>query len=351
MQDNEPSPAESPRSHRRPTIYDIAERLDLSPSTVSRALSKPGRINATTVARIRAVAAELGYRVNPMARALPTGMSGTFAIVLPDITNPVHFGLIRGAEQVARENGYTLVVSESQGSPALERETIEALQQSVDGLLVVASRLGEEQLRDLATVKPIVGANHSSPDLPTVIPNLQAGLTAVVDHLQQLGHRSVAYLGIPGLEINRARWNILMELTRDRSMSVVEIAIDSSGVDAGAGSLQRIRASGVTAVLAYNDLVAHGVLHAARAAKLEIPQSFSVVGFDDIFSAELAVPSLTTLRSPLHEIGATAMTVLVDRDVNRTPSQIILPIELVVRESTGVAPEESHRARRTVSRG
>ena len=89
------------RIGRRPTIYNIAQRVGLNPSTVSRALNKPGRTNAATEEKIRAAAAELGYRVNPMARALPTGLSGTYAIVLPDITNPVHFELIRGAEPVS----------------------------------------------------------------------------------------------------------------------------------------------------------------------------------------------------------------------------------------------------------
>jgi LacI family transcriptional regulator len=115
--DDPTTPDEAPGSGgapaRRATIYDIAQRVGLNPSTVSRALNKPGRTNASTEEKIRAAAAELGYRANPMARALPTGRSGTFAIVLPDITNPVHFELIRGAEQVARAGGFTLVVSET----------------------------------------------------------------------------------------------------------------------------------------------------------------------------------------------------------------------------------------------
>ncbi|MBE1878456.1 LacI family DNA-binding transcriptional regulator [Myceligenerans pegani] len=337
MHDDETSTGESPTG-RRPTIYDIAERLELSPSTVSRALHKPGRINATTVEKIRAVADELGYRVNPMARALPTGMSGTFAVVLPDITNPVHFELIRGAEQVARSHGATLVVSESEGSPALERETIETLQQSVDGLLVVASRLDAAQLRKLAAIKPIVAANHSARDLPSVTPDLRGGLTAALDHLHELGHRSVAYLGVTGLAINRARWDILLDLATEGSMSVVEIGIEEPTVDGGSSALRRIRASGVTAVLAYNDLVAHGVLRAARAAGIDVPTAFSVVGFDDIFSAELTVPALTTLRSPLRDIGTKAMALLADPGTNRSPSHVVLPIELVTRESTAPPP-------------
>ncbi|WP_181156356.1 LacI family DNA-binding transcriptional regulator [Microbacterium sp. MYb45] len=336
--DDPTTPDEAPGSGgapaRRATIYDIAQRVGLNPSTVSRALNKPGRTNASTEEKIRAAAAELGYRANPMARALPTGRSGTFAIVLPDITNPVHFELIRGAEQVARAGGFTLVVSETEAAADIERETIETLQSSVDGLLVVASRLDDAALADLARVKPIVAANHSAPSLPSVIPDLAMGLTAAIDHLRDLGHRSVAYLGLGGLQINRSRWELTLDLAMSRDISLVEIAVDSPTVDAGADALRRVRASGVTAVLAYNDLVAHGLLRAARGAGLTLPEAFSVIGFDDIFSAELAVPALTTLRSPLREIGTRAMETLIDPERNRIPSKVVLPLDLVVREST-----------------
>lgn len=322
------------RAGRRPTIYDIAQRVGLNPSTVSRALNKPGRTNAATEEKIRAAAAELGYRANPMARALPTGFSGTYAIVLPDITNPVHFELIRGAEQVARANGFTLIISETEGSAEIERETIETLQPSVDGLLVVASRLDDAELAALATVKPIVGANHSTPSLPSVAPDLPMGLVAALDHLDDLGHRSVAYLGLGGAQINRSRWDLTLDLADARGIAVVEIAVDAPTVEGGADALRRVRASGVTAVLAYNDLVAHGLLRAARSAGLSLPEAFSVIGFDDIFSAELAVPALTTLRSPLREIGTRGMETLIDPEHNRAPSKVVLPLELIVREST-----------------
>jgi len=322
------------RIGRRPTIYDIAQRVGLNPSTVSRALNKPGRTNAATEEKIRAAAAELGYRVNPMARALPTGLSGTFAIVLPDITNPVHFELIRGAEQVARSNGFTLIVSETEGAADIELETIETLQPSVDGLLVVASRLDDDSLAALATVKPIVGANHSTPSLPSVTPDLESGLTDALDHLRDLGHHSVAYLGFGGARINRARWDLTLDLAAARGLGVVEITVEEPTVAGGSESLRRVRASGVTAVLAYNDLVAHGLLRAAHSSGLQLPEAFSVIGFDDIFSAELAVPALTTLRSPLREIGTRAMETLIDAERSRTPTKVVLPLELVIREST-----------------
>lgn len=323
---------------RQPTIYDVAERVGLNASTVSRALNKPGRTNPTTEAKVRAAAAELGFRTNPFARALPTGKTGTFAIVLADITNPVHFELIRGAEQVTRAKGHTLVFSESQGSAERELDTISTLQRSVDGLLVVASRLSDEQLRQLSEVTPIVAANHQTDSLPSVVPDIRLGYTAALDHLQALGHRSVAYLSGPLASLNNSRWELLYSLAVERDMSVVEISAGGATVEAGATIFPRVLASGATSVLAYNDLVAHGILRAARAGGIDVPGKFSLVGFDNIFSAELSVPALTTVRAPLYEIGTAAMELLIDDEQNQEPLRMMLPTEFINRESTGPAP-------------
>jgi LacI family transcriptional regulator len=135
-------------------------------------------------------------------------------------------------------------------------------------------------------------------------------------------------------EVTRGKWDILFALAESHGLSIVEIPISAPTVEGGAGALRRIVASGATAVMAYNDLVAHGVLRAAHTSGIRIPEEFSLVGFDDIFSAELTVPQLTTLRVPVHEIGATAMRLLLDPGANREPSWQSLPIEFIVREST-----------------
>ena len=325
-------------SSRKPTIYDVAQKLGLSPSTVSRALNKPGRVNKATEAKIRAAADELGFRTNPFARALQTGKTGTFAIIISDITNPVHFDLIRGAEQVATDNELTLVLAETQGSPDHERATIARLQRSVDGILVVASRLDGDALRAIATQTPVVAANHAADGIPSVFADMKTGLTQAVEHLHGLGHRSIAYLGGPNARIDSARWNLLAGDAEIRDISLVEIRVDSPTVAGGAGAIRRVLASGVTAVMAYNDLVAHGLLLASRKAGIDVPGRLSIVGFDDIFSAELSLPALTTIRSPLREIGTVAMRRLVTGsypDAQASSERIALPTMLVVRDSSG----------------
>ncbi|WP_457101991.1 LacI family DNA-binding transcriptional regulator [Microbacterium sp. P5_E9] len=337
--DTEATRVESVRN-RKPTIYDVAKHLGLNPSTVSRALNNPGRVNQVTEAKIRAAANELGYRTNPFARALQTGKTGTFAVILSDITNPVHFDLIRGAEQVAARNGLTLVLAETQGSPDAERATIARLQRSVDGILVVASRLDADSLRAIAAETPVVAANHAADGIPSVFADMRTGLIEAVEHLHGLGHRSLAYLGGLNAWIDAARWDLLLGEAESRGMSIVEIEADSATVAGGAGSLRRVLASGVTAVVAYNDLVAHGLLLASRSATVDVPGRLSVVGFDDIFSAELSVPALTTVRSPLRQIGTVAMNRLITGAFPGTESErVALATTLVVRESSGPPPD------------
>ncbi|WP_162621754.1 LacI family DNA-binding transcriptional regulator [Microbacterium suaedae] len=324
--------------NRRPsaTIYDIARALDLSPSTVSRALNKPGRISAKTEKRIRETAAELGYRSNPMARALPTGRTRMIGLVVSDVTNPVFFRLVRGAEQVCGELGYTLVFAESQESGEIESGTLDRLLPAVDGVVLAAARLDDEQIASIAAGKDVVLVNRRVGDLTAVVPDIDSGVTQAIDHLASLGHRSVAYVAGPSSSwMSRERGERLFDQAVSRGMTFVEIGPNQPSVEGGEAALRRVRASGATAVLAYNDLMAIGLLRACRRDGVDVPRDLSVVGFDDIFGADLTTPSVTTVRSPLDRAGAAAVRELVStlesRDQEATDP---LVTELVVREST-----------------
>ncbi|WP_159989491.1 MULTISPECIES: LacI family DNA-binding transcriptional regulator [Rathayibacter] len=304
-----------PRStgNRKPptTIYDIAVAAGVSPSTVSRALTKPGRININTEKRIRAVAADLDYRTNPMARALPTGRTGTLALLLSDITNPVYFDLIRAAERVTSSQSHILVLAESQESPELELQTAHRLQPSVDGIVLVASRLQDNQIRELADIKPIVVVNRTVAGVPSLVPDARPGLEAAVLHLKSLGHRSFCYVSGPTTSwMNSLRWQTLFDLAVAEGMSVVDIGPGAPTMEGGAELLPRILASGATAMLAYNDLMAIGLLRACQDRGISVPGRISIIGFDDIFGADLPTPALSTIRSPLGELGETAVRLL-----------------------------------------
>lgn len=296
-----------------PTIYDVALAAGVSPSTVSRALNKPGRVNAATEKKIREHASALGYQLNPMARAVITGRSDTIALILSDVTNPVYFDLIRGAEQVSAMHARTLVLAESQESPDVEVAVTQRLRVAVDGMVLVGSRMSDEAIRSLTDSKPVVAVNRRIDGVASIVPDIDSGLGHALDHLRELGHRAVGYLGGPETSwMNRSRWNVLFEGAIARDMSIVEIPAPAPTLDGGRDSLKRVMAAGVSAVVAYNDLMALGLLTAAKEASVSVPGRLSIIGSDDIFGAALVTPALTTIRSPLREIGARAIEMLVE---------------------------------------
>jgi LacI family transcriptional regulator len=321
-----------------PTIYDVARIAGVNASTVSRALNNPGRISARTERLIRQAAESIHYQVNPMARAVKTGRTSTFALMLSDITNPVYFDLVRGAERVASAGGYTLVLAESQESAELEYAAIQRLQSSVDGMILVASRLSDEQILAFARTKRIVVINRRIDGIADEVPDATPGMTEALDHLGSFGHRSIGYVSGPTASwMNDLRWSTLLMLATERHMSIVEIAASAPTLDGGADALHRVLASGVTAVLAYNDLMAMGLMRACRAAAVSVPGRLSIVGFDDIFGADLMTPPLTTIKTPLGRTGERAMRRLISEpDSQHSHDPDALRTILIIRNSTGL---------------
>jgi LacI family transcriptional regulator len=330
------------RPKQSPTIFDIAELAGVYPSTVSRALRRPGRISPKTEKLIQDAARALNYRVNPMARALPTGRTNTLGLILADITNPVFFSLVRGAEQSAALAGYTLVLAESQESGEREAEASDRVAPSVDGMILVATRQSDEQLRELSERKPLVVINREVVGVETVVPELEPGIDQALAHLARHGHRALAYVaGPPDSWMSTARWSILHAKARALGMTIIELGPNAPTLDGGRDAYARVAASGVTAVLAYNDLLAIGLLRAAAAQHVQVPAALSIIGFDDIFGADFTSPPLTTIRSPLATIGELAVGRVLDL---LTPGDALAALprpnivtELVVRGSTGAA--------------
>jgi len=319
------------------TIYDIARATGVSTSTVSRAFSKPERVSAATVKRIQEAAAALGYRINPLASALPTGRTNTLGLVLSDITNPVYFDLVRGAGRVAAAEGYTLVLAESQAELGLESQAIERLLSLVDGLVLVETKMEEKDILAAADRKPLLLVNRMVSSLPHVQPDIETGLKAALAHLADLGHRSIAYVSGPSKSwLSEWRWETILNGALESAISVVEIGPTNPTFEGGAECLRRVKASGVTAVLTFNDVMAIGLLTACEEAGIVIPDELSIIGFDNIFAAEFTYPSLTTIQPRLGEAGEQAFRQLVAtlKDAKQEePSS--LATDLVIRKSTG----------------
>jgi LacI family repressor for deo operon, udp, cdd, tsx, nupC, and nupG len=337
------TPADAAKKHGRDgksnaTIYDIARIAGVNASTVSRALSKPGRVSPKTQKLIEDAAAELNYHVNPFARALPTGKTNTFGLIVADITNPTFFDIIRGAETTATERDYTLVLAESAESPATELTAARRLMATVDGLILASPRMDDDNIRALARDKPVVVINREVEGVPCVVPDVHKGLSEAVRSLAGNGHRRIAYVaGPPESWMSERRWEGVQAACEWSRLEAVRLESAKPTVDGGRQTARDVRASGATAVLTYNDLLAIGLMQELQAAGITVPDQISIVGFDDIFGADFTTPPLTTVRSPLGECGAGAATRLLDllHGSGEPAGTLSVETELVLRGSSG----------------
>ncbi|TDC78600.1 LacI family DNA-binding transcriptional regulator [Actinomadura sp. 7K507] len=328
----------------RPTIYHVAKEAGVSPSTVSRAMSNPGRVNAATAARVAEVAARLGYRTNTLARALPSGRTDTLALFVSDITNPHFFGVIRGAEHQARAAGCTLIVGDTEESPEVEARNIERLGPSVDGFVIAASRMSDEEITGLSAGHRLILISREVADVPSVIVDHAEGTRQIVEHLASLGHRSIVFLGGPPRSwLGARRWDSLAAAAGQHGISARRIGPFPPTMAGGAAAADAALGTGATAAVAHNDLLAIGVLRRCAERGVSVPGDLSVVGYDDIFGADFCSPPLTTLAGQFEESGRTAVDMLLamrDRHGVRPPrDRVILPSHLAIRRSTGPAPE------------
>jgi LacI family transcriptional regulator, galactose operon repressor len=327
---------------KAPTIYDVARAAGVASSTVSRAFARPGRVNAATAERIRQVAADLGYRANPLARALPTGRTWMIALVISDVTNPFYNEIVRGAQVAATEAGYTMLLADAQESGARERETLERATATVEGIVLATSRMSDSAIRQIAKQRPVIVLNRAVADVPSVVTDNPYGVRRAAEHLAGLGHRAITYVAGPEASwADGIRWRSLLEAAATLGIQVRRTGPYPPTVEGGERAAAELRG---TAVLAYNDLIAIGLIRTLTARGVRIPRDVSVVGFDNIFAAELVTPALTTVAAPLHAMGRAAVHGLLTLIRGGRPTvtePVSLPSRLVVRASTAQRSRKS----------
>lgn len=336
---------EQPTPPAKPaTIYDVAAAVGVSPSTVSRAFSRPGRVSAKTSARILQAAAELGYRAPTVARAEALRQSKLLGVALTDITNPYFFSIIRGAEHVAVAEGYSIMLIDSEENEELERRLFDRTMPLLDGMIVAASRLPDAVLRGAAKSTPTVFLNRLVPGLPSVLTDNARGMRRALEHLAELGHRRIGYVSGPTASwAEGARWRAFREGCYELDLTEAKIGPIPPTVRGGAGALPQVREKRVTAVVCYNDLISIGIMRAAKGIGMRIPSDLSVIGFDNVFASDLVTPGLTTVAAPLSLLGERAARSVIalvnDQEPETTAdSPSVLPMRLIVRESTTSAP-------------
>ena len=347
-------------ARRRTTLKDVAEAVGVHVSTVSRALNPATRhfIREEVSARILEASLRLNYQPNAAAYSLRTNRTRIVGVMIPDIANPVFPPIIHGIETVLAEHGYMVVLinTESHREPnarAGQNDTRHAAQiealvaRGVDGLIIASVARDDAVVQSTAADGlPLVTLNRRSDDasIPSVTNDDDAGLRLVLEHLAGLGHRCIAYLaGFQTTSTGKGRYDAFERqrktLGLDRASGLVEFAnelTETEGERCTAAVLDRVE--GVTAIVASNDRLAVGALGELKRRGIACPAGISLTGYNDMPMVDRLEPPLTTVRVQQHEVGRRAAQLLLAHIQGRgadEPTHIVMPVELVVRGSTG----------------
>ncbi|GAA2303051.1 LacI family DNA-binding transcriptional regulator [Nonomuraea roseoviolacea subsp. roseoviolacea] len=318
------------------TIRDVARAAGVHVSTVSRSFSAPHLVNPETRTRVLAVAEDLGYRPNRAARALTTGRTHNLGLIVADIANPFFPPLIKAAQAQARLRDYHVFVADTDEDPKAEEDLIQTLTKQVDGVLLCSPRLTNRTIERLREEIPFVLVNRRVKGMPTVLMDVGRGARLAVEHLTGLGHRRLAVVTGPS-----GSWTSKEMQEAAAAMNEVDVVFLGPNPPTELGGLAAaadVVASGATGVLAYNDLVAIGLIEGLAERGVEVPRDVSVIGVDDIVAGRLGRPKLTTIAMPTAAAGRIAVDMLLQSvDAEAATGVTMLETTLIVRESTGEA--------------
>lgn len=322
----------------------------MSHSTVSRALRESPLVNEQTRERIQRLAREMGYTPNAVAQSLQTQRTHAIGLVVTSIGDPFFSDVVKGVEDVARRAGLSVFLNSSHNDPEQEIEVIEMFhRRRVDGILVASSRIGRDHADRLARIHvPVVLMNSQAEsryeDLHSVSVDDRAGARMAVDHLVDLGHRRIGYLGARNRPLsNRRRLDGYLAALRaagiaerDDWICIADPHAEGSDGDVEAGQVAAriLLERTVSAIFCFNDMTAVGVQLACREAGLCVPEDLSVVGFDDIALARYVHPPLTTVNQPKLQLGKLAMKMMCDLIEGRSVDRVMLAPSLVKRDTS-----------------
>lgn len=321
-----------------PTLTDVAKQADVALSTASRAFSDPQRLGPDTLRKVLDAAQDLGYQAAKSAEA--QGAGSTVAMVVPDIANPVYGTLVKAAQGEGRRRKQTLVLHDTDRDPDREREAIAHLRSQVAAIVVCSSRLPAEELVELCGSTPAVLINQEHPGVDCVLADAGDGLRQAIDYLSALGHERIAFVsGSPHSWSSPRRVQLVETLAAEAGIALEVLGWQAETVASGTAVAASVLATGATAVITHNDLVAFGVIKGARALGVQVPDGLSVIGIDDVALTDVSRPSLTSVSIPWSKAGALSVELLgpILGGNRPPPRRHQLPAQLVVRDSTAPA--------------
>ena len=332
-------------------IREIAKRAKVSTATVSRAINRVPTVDPQLAKRVWRVVEELGYYPNTQARALVSGKTRIFGLIVSEITNPFFPEIVQSFEDIAVQHNYEILLTSTVHDPKrMEMSVRRMLERRVEGVAILTFGMEEALLEGLRFRKvPLVFVDVAPPvaRISNIKINYGRGIRQAVQHLAALRHEQIAFVTGPlKLRSAKARKDAFEESLREIGMRLdPELVVEGDHtMEGGIRALARLveLPNRPTAIMCSNDLTAIGVMREAYEYGIPIPQQLSVVGFDDIQSAAFQNPALTTVRQPLREMGMLAAETLLLRIAAppgaEYPKEIVVQPELICRASTATAP-------------
>ena len=330
-----------------PTIRDVANYVGVHHSTVSRALNpdQKRRISPAVAREIEKAAEKLGYYPNIAASSLKRNKSFAVGVLIPDITNPVFPPMIRGIQDVAEADGYTVIMASTDDDVEKERDAFKMMRgRSIDGIIIATAHL-DDPIVDICIEDhiPFVLVNRTvrSDNVNAVIVDEAYGVRAALDHLVGLGHTRIAHVaGHANTSTGCERLKAFQDYMKIHDLDAALMArTEKFTIEEGFSACEKLlkRETMFTAILASNDLIAMGCIDALNKAGNRVPEDVSIIGGNDIPFLSRMVPALTTNRIPKYEMGSQAAGLLLDLidGIDRNPVVIRMQPTLVVRNSTG----------------
>ncbi len=329
------------------TIKDIARALDLSVSTVSRALNDDNNIRQETRQKVLATAKQMGYMKSPVAMNLKFGYTKTIGVIVPEMTTPYASLVIDGIQNVCYANHYKVVIASSGEDAEKERQSIEIMYQfMVDG--IIACRTDNRQNHDLYQSildrkMPLVLYDRLSPDLdaPHVGIDDETKAFFLIDHLIRKGRKRIAFIGIdPNIVFNaQKRYNgYRMALERHHITPDPDLVVWANGMSYSDGgvAIDRLLGKSIDAVFAFTDTLAIGAMNRLTSMGRRVPEDIAVAGFSGTIISSIVNPQLTTVEPPQYAIGQAAARLVLDLINGKQPEkkEVTLDAEIIYRKST-----------------
>jgi DNA-binding LacI/PurR family transcriptional regulator len=336
------------KKSKRITIRDIAQELGVTPMTVSRALNDRPDISPETKQKVIETARRLEYVQSALGRGLASGYAKAVGCVVTTLTDPFVGRILEGIETLAQEAGFAMIVTTSQPDSERQAAAIDTFSAyRVGGIIVMCSRVQQLYMPQLVKLKSplvLINSEEARPGASSIrIDNVHVAKLAV-SHLIELGHRRIAHIKVrDGAASGYERW-LGYKQTLEAHDLVCNPALTvetENSEEGGAGAATDILnlKPRPTAIFCYNDRTAVGALTAIRRAGLSAPQDISVAGIDNSQFAAWVSPALTTVRQPARQMGRMAMAMVLERLAGQGQVEdIVLPGELIVRESTALPP-------------